>query len=114
MSVEEQVKTCRIVKRLTDVQVIASFPHIREPYWIKGAHERAEAYAQELERAVSDFDDFLRDHRSQDIVRLDVERDIKDVCSSCGEEWEEAKEDGVTYCASCGATLAKKKEEARQ
>jgi len=107
MNTEQQEKTCRIVKRLTDVRVIASFPHIRENWRIKDERERAEAYAKELEHEVKGFDDFLRDHRSQDLIELEVERDIKDVCSVCGNEWEPDEENSITHCAHCGAVLTK-------
>lgn len=48
---------------------------------------------------------FIRDHRSQDQVHLDVERVTQDQCSECESEWETMIEDGVLKCASCGAEV---------
>jgi len=39
-------------------------------------------------------------------VQLSVERITARVCSGCEEDWETMKEDGVTYCACCGAEVA--------
>lgn len=67
--------------------------------------QKMEDYAKELEGAVKDFETFLRDHRSQDMVQLSVNRIYADVCSVCNEKWETQAEDGKTFCASCGADI---------
>ncbi len=64
-----------------------------------------EKEAKDLERAVKDFHDFLRDHRSQDMISLDVTRIYEDQCSHCREIWEQDMFDGKPGCASCGALL---------
>ena len=66
-----------------------------------------ESKAKELERAVKDFHDFLRDHRSQDMVVLDVQRIYKDLCSACDCEWEldQDEETGRIFCAGCGTEI---------
>lgn len=62
-------------------------------------------FAKDLESACKDFHDFLRDHRSQDMVHLSVERTIKNLCSACKTEWETYEDNGKKYCASCGAEV---------
>ena len=64
-----------------------------------------EEQAKVLERAVKEFEAFLRDHRSQDMVRLDVQRIYSDLCSNCGDVWESDFYDGAIHCAACGAML---------
>ena len=64
-----------------------------------------EEHAKRLERAVKDFIDFLRDHRSQDLIALEVVPEYKDLCSACDNEWEPYEEDGHIYCAHCGAEV---------
>ena len=68
-----------------------------------------EEKAKDLERAVKDFHEFLRDHRSQDMVSLNVERKYKDLCSNCGKD-EFDYEVGKTTCAWCGAIIEDKKD----
>lgn len=86
---------------MTDVRVEADFSQGLR--WMRFASQ--EAKAKELEGLVKDFHDFLRDHRSQDMVSLNVERIYGEECSACGREWESAEEDGVVFCAYCGRTL---------
>lgn len=61
-------------------------------------------YANRLERAVKEFHDFVRDHRSMDWVNLSVIRDYEDQCEHCGEKWENSiDDDGVPVC--CGKAI---------
>ena len=62
-----------------------------------------EERAKQLERAVKEFTEFLRDHRSQDLVLFNVRRINKDVCSACFEQWETDIDENGTYCMYCGA-----------
>lgn len=55
------------------------------------------AYSKAMERAVKDFHDFIKDHRSMDGVSLEVIREYEDQCSHCDYTWEE-DEDGVPVC----------------
>lgn len=64
-----------------------------------------EQHAKDLERAVKDFHDFLRDHRSQDMITLDVVRITQNLCAACGQTWERDMFDGKPGCDSCGALL---------
>jgi hypothetical protein len=64
-----------------------------------------EQWANYLVTATGAFHDFLRDHRSQDMVRLQVERKYADLCSVCGKEWETDYEGDTKICANCCAEL---------
>ncbi len=101
------------VRILVDAHVVASFERNWEVRYAR-RNGTVEDVAKEMERAVSDFEDFLRDHRSQDIVELAVERDYEVQCSNCKDryepwkptekECEESSGDlvfGKTYCACC-------------
>lgn len=46
-----------------------------------------ERYPAEVEIWASEFESWLRDHRSQDDIRLSVEHSVIAVCSFCGKEW---------------------------
>lgn len=75
-----------------------------------------EQRAKELERAVKEFHDFLRDHRSQDMVILEVKRKYADLCSACGsDEFDVEFGDETTptrvICAWCGAIIEDKSNE---
>jgi len=48
-----------------------------------------ERWAQNAERWVEEFTEFIRDHRSQDPVVLYVNRVYREECSHCGSEWED-------------------------
>ena len=65
-----------------------------------------ERMARSLEAWAKEFNDFLRDHRSQDALRISVVRDAEEVCSLCGQPWEMAPPHSDcpdTTCAWCGA-----------
>lgn len=94
-------ETCQKKTVLLEVRVIAEFPSALRYLWDRTEEGRAKA----LEGAVRDFEEFLRDHRSQDAVSLYVDRVYEDQCSACGEKWEPCMEDGITSCASCCATV---------
>ena len=70
-----------------------------------------EDQAKEMERWAHGFHEFLRDHRSQDMLHLEIVEDRKDLCSNCHEPWETYVEEeilgkqGKTFCAFCGAEV---------
>ena len=86
---------------LTDVRVEADLSGMIWWNYPASLEEQAKA----LERAVKEFEDFLRDHRSQDIVRLNIERIYSDLCSNCGDVWDSDFYDGADHCLMCGAIL---------
>ena len=80
------------IKILTDVTITCDPPRVSNYLY-----RNPEAYAKEMERWVEDFHDFIRDHRSQDPVHLDVNRVYEDQCSHCHNNWEEDA-DGPLCC----------------
>lgn len=82
---------------LVDSRVIATFPYVS---W-----NSQKQYADALRRECRDFEAFLRDHRSQDLVTLHVEAITEDQCSACGCEWESYTDDEGVWCANCGARV---------
>lgn len=95
---ETETKIATKKKVLIDCRVVADFSS--ETRWCK----TKEAAASVLEGCAREFNCFIRDHRSQDDIRLEVERIYEDQCSVCGRAWEllPADADGPECCASCG------------
>jgi len=81
-------------KVLVDIKINCDPPQIY--HWQARTMEEKEKFYEDW---VKDFHDFIRDHRSQDPVRLEVERVEKDICEFCEEEWEEDT-DGCPLCCS--------------
>ena len=99
----DEVKRCHMIANVvTDAHVEADFPHICGQWY---RYQSAEEHAQRLESACKEFVEFLRDHRSQDMVCLEVVRVVKDVCSNCNCEWEVWEDEGKSVCAGCGAEV---------
>lgn len=87
------------VRRLKDAYVTVEFSFVR----YRGDTER---YAKDLERACTEFEEFLRDHRSQDASLYQVKRVFRDECSGCGHEWETMHEwADKERCANCGEAV---------
>jgi hypothetical protein len=80
-------------KILSEVTISCDPPRV--PYYIQ--NKGPEAVADYYESWIREFDEFIRDHRSQDPVSLNVEREYQDVCSHCGYEWDE-DENGLPCC----------------
>lgn len=66
-------------------------------------------YEQELKRWADQIYEHVRDHRSLDLVGIDVERITEIVGSNCKQAWsvaydedESDTETNVPYCANCG------------
>ena len=93
----EQTQRVSRVQRVIDVRVVADLSAVTR--WIR--HNDFERIERALREAADEFNAFIRDHRSQDHVRLDVERTVQDQCSGCGNEWE--PDNGA--CAHCGAEV---------
>ena len=104
MSETQPLCHCR-ANVLVDVKVEADLSNMT---WC-GRRADVEEQAKELERAAEEFHDFLRDHRSQDMVRLDVQRVYQNQCSACGSEWEPDYTEKPHICASCGAIIEQEK-----
>jgi hypothetical protein len=78
------------------------------PSYVYRWAESPEEIAKRMEAWVRDFDEFMRDHRSQDPVRLSVERVYEDQCSLCGYKWD-ADASGCPCC--CDAAMAEWEQE---
>lgn len=76
----------------------------RLTHWTAWTVERE---AAEKERWANEFQDFLRDHRSQDDCSIEVERVYEDQCSACHRKWESYFDDEIDQwvCANCGAIV---------
>lgn len=100
-------KTChKIPKVLVDARVIAEFTGDWRLVQARKPAERANV----LRLLVRNFKEFLRDHRSQDVIHLEVEEVLQDQCSICGAKWEpDRDENGIAFCASCGTDLEEQK-----
>jgi hypothetical protein len=72
------------IKVITDVRIEIERPHIRGGWTMRNP----EYLAREMEEWARDFEAFVRDHRSQDPVSLNIIRDYEDRCSHCGYDWE--------------------------
>ena len=88
----------RVKGVLVDVRVTADLDAVTR--WC----QTPEARARELADAARSFNEFIRDHRSQDFIRLHVEEVRQDQCSACHRELE-VDRDGEPMCANCGAVL---------
>lgn len=104
---ETKQKATKRPSVLVDVRLIAEAPSHTRRYCRDKEHE-----ARNLQEWVDEFREFIRDHRSQDPVQLDVERVTQDQCSECESEWETTIEDGVLKCASCGAEVEEMRHDA--
>jgi hypothetical protein len=59
-----------------------------------------EAEGRALKEWARELEEFVRDHRSQDAVTIDVVRVEQDVCDACGAEWEEDGATGEPFCCN--------------
>jgi hypothetical protein len=83
---------------MSDVVVHADLDGYFRYSWAKTNEERA----VQLAKAVDEFNDFIRDHRSMDWVSLNVVKEYEDVCSHCHSVWE-TDEEGSPLC--CDAAV---------
>ena len=81
-------------KVLIDLKVVCD-----PPYAVGRWTRTLEDKAKQLESWCIEFEEFIRDHRSQDPIGLNVEREYQEQCSHCGSEWEEDA-DGPLCCAA--------------
>jgi hypothetical protein len=108
MSETQEKKAAQKKRVLVDVEVVADLSNM---CWYRQSNVPPEEWAKHLEYAVKEFEDFLRDHRSQDKISLDVRRVYQKQCSACEGEWEpERAENGVLFCANCGVEIVEELE----
>lgn len=90
----------------TKVRVLTDFAVTVDPPAHCSRWERdKERIARNLERWADEFHEFIRDHRSQDPITLNIERIYQDQCSVCGGEWETMDDEMGLSCAHCGASV---------
>ena len=109
MAETDNAKLCHKINRISDVRIVCEpTSHVfrltswETPYGSDEYYKRLERGYREW---IKEFHDFIRDHRSQDPVSLDVEIDREDICSRCFSSWE-PDEDGT--CAHCGGKIEAK------
>jgi len=90
---------------LTDCIVTAEFDHGQFVGWGLSGSDRVEALARAAESRCREFNSFIRDHRSQDDIRLNVEKITEEQCSNCGRAWEVDYTEVPPTCAGCGAEV---------
>ena len=98
------------VTLIKDVSIECEPPDVR---WYHDVHsakqcspEYWQAIAKHYQDWISEFEAFIRDHRSQDPVALHVNIKREVCCSLCAEPWETyVDEDGILSCAYCGAPV---------
>jgi hypothetical protein len=98
----EQVEKAHVIKVLIDAAVVVDPPSYIG--WQRTLEDRIRA----LEVWTKEFQEFIRDHRSQDPVYLSVERKFQDQCSICHSEYEAMTDEempGKLYCANCGTEI---------
>ena len=71
-------------KKLIDLKLIATPPY----YIYRRIGYDIEYMLQGLEQWVQEFHDFIRDHRSQDPVDLEIEKVYQETCEYCDLEWD--------------------------
>lgn len=97
-------QTFKIIKNaVIDVKLEASFDRHIQSWRYKDKLQ----YGKELEKEVKNFESFLRDHRSQDLIDLNVTYIKGDICSACKRELETYfdEDEKCFYCYNCGAKL---------
>src|SRR5512133_2331093 len=100
-------KTATLVKVATDCYVRV------EPRIGWGRYTDEQRY-KEMAQWVHYFEEFLRDHRSQDVQSMDVVQEWETQCSECGctdepmsGEAENGEDPDKLYCNGCGAEIVK-------
>ena len=91
-------------KVLIDVKITCD-----PPGYVARWHKTIEEQVKAIESWVKEFHDFIRDHRSQDPVSLDIERVYEDQCSFCGYRWELDENGDPACCQKAQDELDKNK-----
>lgn len=74
-------------------------PNITRFIFPRKGETRMDAMERELKQWAREFEEFVRDHRSQDAIDLRVVRETDDICSHCGFSWE-TDETGLPLCCN--------------
>ena len=107
MANEQKTRSCKRVRILSDVRAVVEPPGYLMRYIHAPTNEELmKRTAEELEKWAEEFNAFLRDHRHRDDNPVSIERVFMDQCSECKCEWETDVDEGVTFCAGCGAPVS--------
>lgn len=79
-------------KVMVDAKAVIDFG-VRRYHW-----QTADDYAKDLRVAAADLMDFLRDHRSRDGYRIDIESVDEEHCQHGSHEAEDADDNGEPVC----------------
>ena len=93
----EMVVSATLKKVLVDVVVECDLSRIG-----RYCRDREES-ARAIEERARDFNNFIKDHRSQDDIQLSVRKIYEQRCSNCDQDPEMTLTDRT--CANCGATV---------
>jgi hypothetical protein len=97
-------------KRMVGAYIKATFP---KPWYhqYKNKPDTPEYFKEVEKEMINDilfFEEFIRDHRSQDLVQMEVVREYKNYCQFCGYEFPDNFE-GIADC--CDEVLEAQKVE---
>lgn len=117
INIEEMQVTCTKVENvLVKSRIVIDYEPTIYHYMVKMCQKPDESQWQCQERILAEakekwakeFEEFVRDHRSQDPVSITVEREYEDRCSACYEKWEDYADGDSIRCANCGALVESK------
>lgn len=103
-------KVAKKIKKYLATKIEITPRHIPTYLWQNlEPEEFAKREVKWFENWVKEFEEFLRDHRSQDVQYIEAIRQDINICSCCGDNWETYydKEEKKTLCANCGAEIIK-------
>lgn len=99
--------SCKPLSAIVDCRIVCEPPHYVTQYnrYQHGTNEYWEYFKKQVNDWAKEFNDFIRDHRSQDSVNIFPELIHELQCSNCFSRWETFHEEGQEYCASCGVIV---------
>lgn len=106
METKAKPTTCRKESVLVESKCVIE-PTSGALRWCRNEEEKV----KELERWSKELMEFFRDHRSQDVNDVTVERVYETRCTACHQEWEECEyeadgdEPAYTGCGYCGLPM---------
>jgi len=95
-------KKAKMIRTLVDFKLTIDPPNYVGK-WCRTTEEKI----KEMEQWAMDLMEFIRDHRSQDQINVEEEKQYQYQCSNCNNDYEEMEENGIICCAHCGAEIEK-------
>jgi hypothetical protein len=90
------------LKRKELVRIEVDMDSLVPRYFWYSTPSKAQIEKEILEQ-LSHLQQMLDSHKEFDHIRVEAIHKTTEYCSACDREWELAEEDGVKYCAWCGA-----------